>query len=538
MFSNSTTATYYYEGRYPKTGQWLRLPRTQEVEAIAQHLMQKLSSDSRYCQEGKMYGVLLVENAAGKKDILKAFSGLLNGESIVEGWVPPIPGRKEIASAEAETLQKLENIKNELLNLDHLQINREYQALIQQSEIERQQLSQQHQHNKQKRQNQRLELLQTLPPDILEQALEELDNASRKEKSQRRKLKEHWDEILQPLQVEIQTIEAKKRDLKQQRKTLSRQLQIQMHATYSLTNFAGESLSIQQLVSQTALPTGTGDCCAPKLLHYAATQGLKPLALAEFWWGKPSVNGDKIPGQFYGACVERCQPIMGFLLSGLSQVSPELESVWNLTSIFYEDESIIAVDKPSGLLSVPGRYSYNQDSILTRLQNQLPQEQNLMVVHRLDQETSGILLFAKNQETYLNLSQQFQQRQIQKTYQAILGGEVKNQQGVIDLPLWGNPAQRPRQAVNREWGKPSITKFRVIAREGDYSRLEFQPITGRTHQLRVHSADAQGLGVAILGDRLYGCTLGAHRLHLHAATLSFQHPQTKEFVTLQSPVPF
>lgn len=538
MFSHSTTATYYYEGRCPKTGQWLRLPRTQEIESLAQALMQQLSSDSCYCQEGKMYGVLVVENSEGKKEILKAFSGLLNGESVVEGWVPPIPGREEIASAEAETLQKLEDIKNKLLTFDHLQIHLKYQALLQQSDIERKQLSQQHQQNKQQRQKQRLELPQTLPPDILKKALEELDNASRQEKSQRRKLKEYWDEILQPLQTKIQTIEAKKQELKQQRKTLSRQLQAQMHAASFLTNFAGESLSIQQLFLKTAFPTGTGDCCAPKLLHHAATQGLKPLAMAEFWWGKPSTNGDKIPGQFYGACVERCQPIMGFLLSGLSQVSPELEKIWNVLSVLYEDEFMIAVDKPSGLLSVPGRYSYNQDSVLTRLQNQLSPGKSLMAIHRLDQETSGVLLFAKNNETYVNLSQQFQQRQIQKTYQAILGGDVKNQQGVIDLPLWGNPAQRPRQEVNQEWGKPSITKFQVIAREGDYSRLEFQPITGRTHQLRVHSADAQGLGVAILGDRLYGCSLGAHRLYLHATSLSFQHPQTKEFLTLQSPVLF
>ena len=185
---------------------------------------------------------------------------------------------------------------------------------------------------------------------------------------------------------------------------------------------------------------------------------------------------------------------MGFLLSGLKPNKPE---------IIYEDEWLIAVNKSSGLLSVPGRYSHNQDSVISRLRNIYNQE--IIAVHRLDQDTSGILLIAKDAVTYSQLSQQFQQRQIHKVYEAMLAGSLTIQEGEINLPLWGNPDNRPYQQVDLERGKPSLTHFRVMDREGDYTRVEFVPLTGRTHQLRVHAADIRGLGMAILGDKLYGC---------------------------------
>jgi tRNA pseudouridine32 synthase/23S rRNA pseudouridine746 synthase len=323
------------------------------------------------------------------------------------------------------------------------------------------------------------------------------------------------------------------RELKQRRKELSRQLQAQMHAAYSLMNFFGQSRSLQQLMPE-GLPTGTGDCCAPKLLHYAATHNLKPLAMAEFWWGPSSHHQDKIPGEFYGACVERCQPLMGFLLSGLEPTRREGGEV----PILYEDEWLIVVNKPAGLLSVPGRYRDTQDSVLSRLRDFLPDGMALTAVHRLDQETSGILLLARDRQTHHQLSQQFQQRQVCKVYEAVLSGTVTINQGVIDLPLSGDPQNRPYQQVNWQYGKPSLTKFQIIGKQANHTRIEFIPLTGRTHQLRVHAADPRGLGVAILGDRLYGCYAGASRLHLHARELSFEHPQSGERLHLQTQTPF
>ena len=556
---------YWYEGRCPQSGELLRLPRTRMSEDLARGLMQYLAADDFYDREGKMYGILLVEMPSGEQGILKAFSGLLNGCSIVEGWVPPIPGRDRVAFEEARTLTQLEAMKQELIALNQLPQRQEYEALFREFELQVQVLSDRHRNCKQQRDEKRQLLCQTLAAETLEIALEQLNKESRLEKSERRQLKRQRDETLQPLKQLIEAADRRMRALKQQRKELSRELQTQMHAAYTLMNFLGKSRSISSLMPTNSIPTGTGDCCAPKLLHYAAVHNLKPLAMAEFWWGPPS--GDKIQGEFYGACGDRCQPLMGFLLSGLAQnpivsnninegltggleAQPLLPTSNNISCgtgilpvtqmlpIIYEDKWLIAVNKPSGLLSVPGRYLENQDSVFSRLRNLLLDSLNLTVVHRLDWETSGILLLARDKETSSQLRQQFAQKQVHKVYEAVLSGTVKIDAGTIALPLWGDPENRPYQQVNWECGKPSVTRFQVMAKEGNCDRVEFLPLTGRTHQLRVHAADVRGLGIPILGDRLYGCRDAAKRLHLHARELSFEHPQLGEKLHLQAETPF
>ncbi|MFE1744252.1 pseudouridine synthase [Coleofasciculus sp. H7-2] len=563
---------YYYEGRCPQSGELLRLPRTQQAEAIAYDLMQHLANNHRYSDEGKMYGILLVELPNGEQRVLKAFSGLLNGNSAIALWVPPIPGRDEVALEEARTLAKLEAIKQELITLKQLKERQQYETHSRKFEQQLQEMSDRHRDCKQQRHRKRQILCETLTGEALTIALEELDEESRRHGIERRILKRQQNEVLQPIKQLIEATQSRIWELKQQRKELSRQLQTQMHAAYSLTNFFGQSLSLQQLMPGGSMPTGTGDCCAPKLLHYAATHGLKPLAMAEFWWG--SSSGDKIQGEFYGACAERCQPLMGFLLSGLPQMPTGYKPGaiqtkpacvgWQISQpaeaglvciaapfrmsaiyatltrslpILYEDEWLIAVNKPAGLLSVPGRYRDSFDSVLSRLRHLLPDGMAIASVHRLDRETSGILLLARDRQTHRQLSQQFQQRQVHKVYEALLSGSVTIEQGAIALPLWGDPENRPYQKVD-ERGKASLTRFQVIAREGDWTRIEFIPLTGRTHQLRVHAASPRGLGVIILGDRLYGCRATASRLHLHARELRFVHPQSGETLHLQAKTPF
>ena len=523
---NNSTPTYYYQG-YSYNGELLQLPRTQEAELIARGLMQQLANNEIYSREGKMYGILLVELANGEQGILKAFSGLLNGSSMIEGWVPPIPGREEVVLAENRTVAELEAIKQELIQLKQLTQRKQYETVALDFEKRLQEMSKLHQVSKQQRDEKRQLFYKNLIEEELKIELEKLEEESRQQGIEKKLLKRQRDEVLQPLQVVINSADTRIRELKQQRKQISRKLQAQMHAAYSIMNFLGNSSSLQQLMPQ--IPTGTGDCCTPKLLHYAAINKWKPLAIAEFWWGKSTQ--DKIPGKFYGACVERCQPLMGFLLSGIN-LSP--------IPIIYQDEWLIAVNKPSGLLSVPGRYHHNQDSVVSRLNNllPLPNGENITAVHRLDMDTSGILLLAKNQEIHRLLSKQFEQRQVSKMYEAILSGNLLNNEGTIELPLWGNPENRPYQEVNYQYGKPCTTKFKVLNREGNYTRIEFIPVTGRTHQLRVHAADANGLGIPILGDKLYGCKLEASRLHLHARELSFEHPYLKEKIFLKVEVPF
>ncbi|WP_310484912.1 pseudouridine synthase [Chamaesiphon sp. VAR_48_metabat_403] len=531
-----STPTYWYTGYYPASGELLKLPRTKAVEQIARNLMLELARDRRFNSEGKMYGLLLVKTDRDEYRFIKAFSGLLNGEAVVNGWVPPIPGRERVAISEADTLADLARMKQELIDLDRTSERVELERLTAEFADKLEQLSIEQHQRKAWRQQERARCESKLTEPELTISLEKLAAQSRHDGRERRQLKQERDAILQPLQEILDQTDERIRSLKQQRKTRSRQLQAQMHDAYRLMNFLGTSSSLRELMPA-GMPTGTGDCCAPKLLHYAASQGLNPIAMAEFWWGNGGVGsvggvGDeqkKLQGEFYEACVERCQPLMGFMLAGLSLQSDRLD-----LAIVYEDEYLIAIDKPAGLLSVPGRTIDKQDSVLTRLRDLHPE---IYAVHRLDRDTSGILLLTWDLATYRHLSRQFHDRQTHKVYEAILGGKIEPECGSIELPLWGDPFDRPRQKVDFKLGKPSLTQFQVLAQIDDYTRIEFTPVTGRTHQLRVHAADARGLGVAILGDRLYGCQADVERLHLHARSLSFIHPHTSVRVLLQTQCP-
>ncbi len=498
---NDRSSAYWYEGICPRSNKLLRLPRTKFVEAIAHELMQNLATDQQHSREGKMYGVLLTETVEGNQQILKAFSGLLNGQSVLEGWVPPIPGRDRVLNEESIILTLLESLKKQIIQLDQLRERQQYQQSTEEYDQKLKQLSEKHRQRKLERQYQRQN----------NHCSFELEEQSKRDGIEKRNLKRDRATVLNPLKQIIDQADEQIRQLKQQRKRLSQQLQSQMYDSYRVTNFAGETRSLSDLLA--SMPTGTGECCAPKLLHHAATHGLKPLAMAEFWWGE-SV-GDKTQGEFYGACVNRCQPILGFLLSGLASID-----------VVYQDDWLMVVNKPSGLLSVRGRYG--QDCLLDRF------SEPLIPVHRLDQDTSGLLILARDRQTYKQLSQQFQHREIHKVYEAVLTRKATQNQGTIDLPFRGDPNDRPKQKVDYQNGKPSMTHFRVLG--GNSTRIEFQPITGRTHQLRVHAA--QGLGSAIVGDRLYGDPTSTDRLHLHARDLQFIHPIHGNTIALETITPF
>ena len=398
-------------------------------------------------------------------------------------------------------------------------------------------MNQRHRQRKRQRDHQRQQLQKALQGASLQIALEALAQESRRDKAELRGFKRAKAAQLTPLETRIQAADATIRRLRQQRKILSCELQEAMHRSYRLTNFAGQSLTVQALAGDSPLPTGTGDCCAPKLLHFAAEHGLEPLAMAEFWWGPDTA--DRRQGEFYGACAERCQPIMGFMLAGLSVKNNRGQVNANLSvPVLYEDEWLIVVDKPAGLLSVPGRYGHGQDSVLSRLRLLLPDGETLAAVHRLDRDTSGILVLARHQEAERLLRQQFQSRQVGKTYEALVDGYPTLPEGTITLPLRGNPADRPRQSVDWERGRPSTTRYRVIGQDGPVARIEFYPITGRTHQLRVHAAHAKGLNAPIVGDRLYGMANHRPRLCLHARELTLWHPHHGQALVLRTPTPF
>jgi tRNA pseudouridine32 synthase / 23S rRNA pseudouridine746 synthase len=491
----NSAPTYWYIGSCPLSGQELRLPRTPQVEHLAQQWMTEMATDEQFQQEGKMYGLLLAKSVTGEIYTLKAFSGLWQGQSVVAGWVPPLPGRDTLGIAEIDTIQKLTALRNQISIAQNSPVHQEYTALLVESQEQRNLLNTELQERRRNRQLQRNTA--QLPEDLAA-----IEQASKTDSRRKREFKEHWHSRLEPVKLEVDRLNAEIRALKQQRQILSQTLQAQLHQITTITNFAGETKSLQTL-RPTGLPTGSGECCAPKLLHYAASNQLTPLAMAEFWWG--AAVGDKQPGVFYGACADRCQPLMGFMLSGLAaEVQRRIPT--EKLEIIYEDQNLVAIDKPHDLLSVPGRYG--QPNAQQLLEQQLATK--LYPAHRLDQDTSGVLLFAKNLAAYHWVAQQFAERRVQKVYQAVLVGNVLVEEGVIEL--------RPRQKVDRESGKPCVTEFRVTKRQDGLTWVELRPLTGRTHQLRVHMAI--GLQAPILGDRLYGNGENDDRLYLHAQKLT------------------
>ncbi|MGH8053262.1 MAG: RluA family pseudouridine synthase [Stenotrophomonas sp.] len=202
-------------------------------------------------------------------------------------------------------------------------------------------------------------------------------------------------------------------------------------------------------------------------------------------------------------------------------------------ALHYIDEALLVVEKPTGLLSVPGRLPELQDCLISRLQAVYP---DALTVHRLDQVTSGLMLYARGKQMQIALSGQFEKRLVSKRYEAVLEGLLEGESGEVTLPLIGDWPNRPKQKVDVELGKPALTRWRVLARDfpAQRTRVELEPVTGRTHQLRVHMAS---LGHPIVGDALYDAA-PAQRVHLHACRLAFTHPVTGEAVGFVSESPF
>ena len=342
----------------------------------------------------------------------------------------------------------------------------------------------------------------------------------------------------------------------------SQRLQRLLFANYRFTNIYGETLNLQEIfahekailppeewfnsshkppigLQQASLPpSGAGDCCAPKLLQYAFSQGLQPLAMAEFWIGASPRNELRREGCFYTPCSGKCVPILRHMLRGTDALaSPNQQRSQTLCAqieTIYEDAYLQVVNKPAGLLSVPGKT--REVSVAEYLSGR-QKNPYLRPVHRLDQDTSGLLVLAKSPETYTTLQAYFQRRDILKRYEAVLevqgaDSRITNAaEGIITLPLLPNPYDRPRQMVDKEHGKPAITEFCVRERRAnDTVFVDFYPRTGRTHQLRVHAAHSEGLNAPIAGDRLYGHGSSGEngRMLLHAAEIQFVHPVTKE----------
>ena len=561
-------------------------------------------------EAGKMFGVLVVRKEDGGIGFLKAYSGQICSRQDWEGWVPPVfdylhPNgyflfhEQEISALNTEILRHEQSPQ---FLIDCQRLSKLEETCKQEQLAFREEMTRRKALRKQIRETITQERLSNTShsntshstlthsnttlsnPPFSNTALsnETLlnDSASTEQeasliresqflKAELKRMKKHHEELLAPLQQRVNNHHRTIALLRQQRKQKSDALQTWLFEHFVVRNGKGETRNLCEIFRKTPAgvpPSGAGECCAPKLLQYAFTHNLQPLAIAEFWWGKSPIGEIRNHGECYPACQGKCRPILDFMLEGVD-VEPnalyEDQEVKTL-HVLYEDNFLVAIEKPAGMLSVPGkgRCLSAQELLTQQLGSGM-----LFCVHRLDMQTSGILLFAKSIEIQRAMHRAFALREVKKNYlavldgiperfNAVLKGNLKQfgivntsdegilpqretaigKSGVISLPLSPDFLNRPMQKVDHEGGKEATTLYKVLDIENHRTRLLLTPLTGRTHQLRVHCAHCEGLGQPIVGDNLYGHH--SNRLLLHATRVEFSHPATGEKVIIESSCPF
>ena len=482
-------------------------------------------------QKGKMFGVLIVRTGEGKVGYLAAFSVSLSGKNQHAYFVPPVYDVQDPDGFFRIEEERISEINN---RIEELQADVRYkdckQRLADEMVLAGQVLDEIRERMKAaKEKRDRLRSAVTLVDP------EQLIRESQFQKAELKRQKQYWKDHLASMQAEIEVYETEIERLKEERKTRSATLQQWLFKQFRMLNARGEERDLCDLFTDTVQktpPAGAGECAAPKLLQYAYRNGWQPLAMAEFWWGDSPKNEIRRHGYYYPACKGKCGPILKHMLQGLHVEENPLEADVHRDTeleIVYEDEWLSVVNKPAGMLSVPGKSDV--DSVYGRVRRMYPEATGPMIVHRLDMATSGLILIAKTKKVHQNLQAQFKNRTVCKRYVAWLDGIVKEKEGRIELPLRPDPEDRPRQVVDAVHGKPAVTDYTVLHYHLGRTFISFIPKTGRTHQLRVHSAHLLGLNAPIVGDELYGKK--ANRLYLHAEYLGFVHPVSGGYVEIE-----
>ena len=568
------------------------------AEAASEELQHYIATTGLMSAEkgcGKMFGVLVVEykdeEGALQRGFLAAYSGLLGGRNDWQYFVPPVFDAQQPDGHFKRTEREISAINREISAIEH---DPQYLQSVAQHE----------------------EMTKRLQAEV--DAFKVEVDAAKARRDARRKSGEPLSEEEQAEMVrESQFMKAELRrrhkameqaesafhnphatllkSLQLQRKQMSDELQRWLFAAYRMLNAKGEErdlIDIFREYTHAMPPAGAGDCCAPKLLQYAYQHRLRPVCMAEFWWGESPASEIRHHLHYYPACRSKCLPILTHMLKGL-HVAPNPLAQKRHTAeprVLYADEYILVVDKPAGMLSVPGKADdsasvsveeYFANNSKLKIQN----SKFLKAAHRLDMDTSGLLVLARTEQAYVELQRQFASRETVKRYEAVLSGvpkhttphstfhsdvpepitqnsKFKTQNSstqpdgcleAISLPLIADINDRPRQRVDMEHGKPALTLYNIVevraadantavaytTKKADKSLtlVHLYPKTGRTHQLRVHCAHPQGLACPILGDPLYG-TERADRMYLHAAELTFRHPITGEPMHFLSPSGF
>lgn len=490
---------------------------------------------------GKMMGVLVVRNIAGEVGYLAGFSGLLCGGNRQAGFVPPV-----LDFLAPDGCFKREEAAITAINHKIAEIERsdEYHSAVEavaHSECYAHETiaarKQQYAANKKARDEKRASGTATAAE------LEALIHQSRFEKAELKRLARACNEQVESARALLLPFTQRIAALAAERKQRSAALQEWLFTQFNVLNGRGEKASLLQIFATytgTLPPAGAGECAAPKMLHYAYENNMQPLAMAEFWVGASPTGEVRRDGFFYPSCKSKCYPILSYMLQGIDVEESALERGGdNLSAIkvVYEDDSLIVVDKPHGVLSVPGIVggSSVQDWLRSTYKSN-----DIFVVHRLDMATSGLLVAARSMDVFKAMQGLFASREVEKRYVALLNGVPQQCEGEITLPLMPDYDHRPCQKVSFEEGKPAKTIFKLLRNvqcgSSECALMLLQPVTGRTHQLRVHCAHHLGLNVPIVGDALYGAT--AERLMLHASYVAFRHPVSGRRVEFSSLAPF
>ena len=491
-------------------------------EAAVADLLPRVEELMRGNPEGKMFGVLVVTKDE-KLYYLAAFSGQLYDKSVLPGFVPPVFDFLDPEGYFKRHEAEISAINKEISRLQsdeyYVKLKRSYQQMLLDANNAIAEAKANMLTAKEKRDTERSQ--RVLSPEEEAAFVKE----SQFLKAEVRRVKWRWEEALTAARQELGAKEKPIAELSAERKRKSEALQNWLFEHFVMVNYTGERRNLMEIFRDTVQqlpPAGTGECCEPKLLQYAYTHGLKPVQMAMFWWGKSLEGEIRHHLHYYPACSGKCKPVLQFMLPAEVMAAKPQRTLSEQLEIVYEDADLWVVNKPSGMLSVPGKT--DRESVISLLQARCEEGETPLVVHRLDMDTSGLMLVVKHKTAHYHLQKQFRNREIHKTYVAVVDGEplTVGEEGRIELPLAPDLMHRPYQKVDKECGKPAVTLYRVV---GEHL-VELHPLTGRTHQLRVHCAHAEGLNRPIQGDNLYGRR--ADRLYLHAARIAFAHPTNGE----------
>ncbi len=454
---------------------------------------------------GKMFGVLVVERE-GRLGYLAAYSGQLQGRNDWPFFVPAVYDMLQPDGVFRQGERAIEAVGREI---DGLENSDRYRTLTEQAQTIRLENEAEERAYKaaMAEAKARRDALRG-GSALSEEAGEALVRESQHMKAELRRMRKRHAERLEAVEREAEAVRTALERLKNRRRTMSDDLQRWLFSQFQMLNSRGERRSLLDIFSASAgsiPPSGAGECCAPKLLQYAFSHGLKPVCMAEFWWGESPKAEVRHHLSYYPACRGKCKPILEYMLQGMETDPDPLADGRDSDTIevVYEDEAMAVVCKPAGMLSVPGKSG--RKSVLSELRKRWPSADGSLLVHRLDMDTSGLLVAAKTMATYVNLQRQFASRTIRKTYVALLSRRPdRPKSGVINLPMRPDPLDRPRQVVDEVYGKEAQTEYRIVGESRGLTRVLLVPHTGRTHQLRLHCAHERGLGAPIEGDRLYG----------------------------------